>query len=66
MIKSGIDLSQTRFLPDRDLGGRLVPHKFVGVSGYLSIWRSLETASDTLGEPIWGPGEAEASGIGAG
>jgi len=66
MIKSGIDLSQTRLLPDWSLGGRSVPHKFVGVSGKLSLWRSLESGRETLAEPLWGPGEADAAGIGAG
>lgn len=66
MIKGGFDLAKTRLLPDWALGGRSVPHVFVGVSGKLSVWRSLESSRDTLAEPIWGPGEAEASGIGAG
>ena len=66
MIKGGIDLAKTRLLPDWALGGRSVPHRFVGVSGKLSVWRSLESGRDQLAEPIWMPGEAEASGIGAG
>ena len=65
-IKGGIDLSQTRLLPDWTLGGRMVPHKFVGVSGKLSLWRSLESGREQLAEPLWMPGEAEALGIGAG
>ena len=66
IIKGGFDLAKTRDLPDYDLGGILTPHIFVGVSGYMSVWRSLKTSRDILAEPIWGPGEAEASGIGAG
>jgi len=65
-IKGGIDLAKTRLLPDESLGGRDVPHRFVGVSGQLSVWRSLQTGRDRLAEPLWRPGEAEASGIGAG
>lgn len=66
MIKDGIDLAKTRLLPDWTLGGRIVPHRFVGVSGKLSVWRSLESGRDQLAEPLWMPGEAEVSGIGAG
>jgi len=66
VVKGGIDLSQTRLLPDWALGGRMVPHKWVGVSGKLSLWRSLESGREQLAEPIWLPGEAESLGIGAG
>jgi hypothetical protein len=44
----------------------MVPHKWVGVSGKLSLWRSLESGRETLAEPLWMPGEADALGIGAG
>jgi hypothetical protein len=65
-LKGGIDLSKTRLLPDYELGGRIVPHKFVGVSGRYSVWASLETGKTMLAEPFWLPGEAAAAGIGSG
>lgn len=65
-MKGGIDLSKTRELPDYSIGGKIVPHRFVGVSGYYSVWESLETKKTTLAEPFWLPGEAAAAGIGAG
>lgn len=65
-LKSGFDLSKTRDLPDYELGGRKVPHRFVGVSGIYSVWESLETHKTTLAEPFWGPGEAAIAGIGSG
>jgi len=65
-MKGGIDLSKTRLLPDYELGGKIVPHRFVGVSGRYSVWESLETRKTQLAEPFWLPGEQAAAGIGNG
>ena len=63
VVKGGIDLSKTRMLPDYSIGARIVPHRFIGVSGHYSVWESLETFKTTLAEPLWLPGEAEGLGI---